>query len=488
MHYVANGPTRPDWKNVVQRQGLVYRLTKDPETGKEFSYWMEAGHFVLKESETETIGKANAALWDAYIEAGDRMLEFEHAWHWDPFNPGQPNPSHREQDCYFRKLGIPDFAVDAIIRTWQLDSAGTADTEHWPSIYGRYDFSLQLDANGVIQGVKLLEFNADTPTGLLETVIQWDWFVALHDHDDHDQWNSLLKDYTDNDHLDNLADRWVYELSEYRRKTGSLPAIIHVAHDDLEKEGEDYFTCLIMCEALRKAAYKMGDGNTSAFMVKLILLDQITLEQPMGNPTVPDGPLAGAKIGKFFDADGAKIEMIFKLHAWEHMLHARDDYGPAAMYNLSTDDPTIWVEAPYKLLWSNKGFLAILWEFFKDDERYNQYLLPAYFQSDPNVPAGFTDNCVIKPILSREGANVTVIMNGEVVEQGPNQGYGAEGYVVQQLAPLPTFQDPELGTLHAVAGSWMLGDTGAGLCFRVSQGLVTNNLSRFTPHYFKTGV
>jgi glutathionylspermidine synthase len=81
-----------------------------------------------------------------------------------------------------------------------------------------------------------------------------------------------------------------------------------------------------------------------------------------------------------------------------------------------------------------------------------------------------------------------VVENGIIVEQGPNHGYGTEGCIVQKLAILPTFQDPELGKLYAVIGSWMLGDAGAGMCIRVSQGLITNNQSRFAPHYLETGV
>jgi len=490
MRYVHNGPTRPDWQNVLRRQGLTYIMTTSPESGQRYSYWMESGHFVFNNSETDVIGAANAALWQAYIEAGEKMLGFERAWHGEPGH---------ERDCYFRKLGIPDWAIPAIMRTWQLDEPNgsrcrTEETEHWPCIYGRYDFSVQLDAFGNIVGVKLLEFNSDTPTSLLESAIQWDWFVALHQREGRDQWNSLRLEHPDDEVLhpgqgtDNLVDRWVYELSEYARKWGSLPAVIHVTYDAAEEEGEDYFTCVEMYEALIRASYKMGRDASSAFAVKLIPLHTINRVQPEGCPTVPDGPMAGTPIGHFEDADGVRIKMIFKLNAWEHMLAAADDWGKTALHDMLSDDPTIWIEPPYKLLWSNKGFLAVLWEFFKDDPRFNQYLLPAYFADAPNIPAEVRNNCVKKPIFSREGANAIVIENGIVVEQGPNHGYGDEGYVVQQLAPLPTFQDPQLGTLHAVIGSWMLGDTGAGMCIRVSQGRITNNLSRFAPHYLEMGV
>lgn len=490
MRYVPDGPERPDWHDKLKNGtdpemgALPYIDTVSPVTGETFSYWREREHFVFTETETGLIGEANAAIWDALIKGCERLLDFERACHWDPANPNQRDPYHRDRDCYFRKLGIPDWAIPGIMRTWQLDETNgdecvTAATEHYPCIYGRYDFSVQLDAFGNIIGVKLLEFNADTPTALVESAIQWYWFTALHQGPGRDQWNTVFE---------GLVDRWIYELSEYRQKTQSLPPIIHVAFDRSEQEGEDKMTCTMMEQALIEASYRMGTGSTSAFMVKLLPLQDISFVQEPGNPTVPDGPLAGTPIGHFVDDKGEKISMIFKLLPWEHLLVANGDYGKAAMYDIMSDDPTIWVEPPYKLLWSNKGILAVLWEFFKNDERYSRYLLPAYFKGDPDIPEEIKRNCVEKPIFSREGANARVIVDGVVVETGHNYGYGDEGWVVQALAPLPTFEDPAVGTIHAVIGSWMMGDTGTGICVRASQTRITDNQSWFLPHCFETGV
>ena len=43
-----------------------------------------------------------------------------------------------------------------------------------------------------------------------------------------------------------------------------------------------------------------------------------------------------------------------------------------------------------------------------------------------------------KPLLAREGANATVVIDGEVVEEGPDQDYGEEGFVVQAYLDLLT--------------------------------------------------
>ena len=57
--------------------------------------------------------------------------------------------------------------------------------DYSPSIYGRFD--LRYDGAGP---AKLLEYNADTPTTLLEaSILQWNWLKDTHEGDD--QWNSL---------------------------------------------------------------------------------------------------------------------------------------------------------------------------------------------------------------------------------------------------------------------------------------------------------
>lgn len=473
MKRFANGPTRPNWHELVRTQGLVYVDTVLP-SGETVSYWRERQYYTLLESETDLIGQANQALWDAYIEGGERMLAFERAWHGDP--------THQERDCYFRKLAIPEWAIGAIMRTWQLDEPDgspcqTVETEHYPCIYGRYDYSVERDSFGIITGVKLLEFNADTPTGLVESIIQWEWFESLHKTRGLDQWNSLYKD---------LIDRWVFELSEYRRKTGRLPFTVHLAYEVAEEEGEDYMTTVMMQQVVAKAASAMGNGRTPAFDVKLIALGDID-RIPTGE-IVASAPFTGTYVGGFADKDGVKIEMIFKLHPWEHMLQSRYGFGQTVMHNILSDDPVIWVEAAYKLIWSNKGFLAVLWEFFKEDPRYAPYLLETYFRNDSNTPEGFMRNCAVKPILSREGANTTIFVDGIVVASGPDCHYGDEGYVVQALAPLPVFEDPSEGPMHAVIGSWMVGDKGSGICIRESRGLITDNQSYFAPTYVEMGV
>jgi glutathionylspermidine synthase len=137
----------------------------------------------------------------------------------------------------------------------------------------------------------------------------------------------------------------------------------------------------------------------------------------------------------------------------------------------------VWVEPPYKMLWSNKGLLAVLWEMYSDDPARSQYLLPAYLAGEE--PPGFTSYAE-KPLLSREGANVRLIENGQLLESLPGP-YGAEGYVRQELARLPNFAGVD-GPHHPVLGVWMVDGEASGMGIRESDGLITNNQSFFAPH------
>jgi hypothetical protein len=76
-----------------------------------------------------------------------------------------------------------------------------------------------------------------------------------------------------------------------------------------------------------------------------------------------------------------------------------------------------------------KGILPVLWKLFPDHPN----LLEAHFDG----PYGL-QSWVRKPLLGREGANITISDCGEVIETGGC--YGGEGFVYQQLASTRPFE------------------------------------------------
>jgi glutathionylspermidine synthase len=127
------------------------------------------------------------------------------------------------------------------------------------------------------------------------------------------------------------------------------------------------------------------------------------------------------------------------------------------------------MEPAWKMILSNKGILPILWE--RNPGHPN--LLPAYRDDLLFTQA---DAYVVKPLLSREGANVRIVSPWHTqAETGGD--YGEEGFVFQEYAPLPAF-----GEWRPVIGSWIVGQEPAGMGIRESGGPITDNMSRFVPH------
>jgi glutathionylspermidine synthase len=108
----------------------------------------------------------------------------------------------------------------------------------------------------------------------------------------------------------------------------------------------------------------------------------------------------------------------------------------------------------------------------------HKYLLKASFDSTQ-----FKGAYVKKPIFGREGANVEVI-DGDLVLKGEDQGYGEEGFVYQEKANIVTFVDGQ-DLITPILGAWVVDGEAAGLGIRESTKFITDNFSRFVPHYIE---
>jgi hypothetical protein len=137
--------------------------------------------------------------------------------------------------------------------------------------------------------------------------------------------------------------------------------------------------------------------------------------------------------GQFTDLQDQVIGNLFKLYPWEYMLRE--------MFSTKLEDAGVrWLEPAWKSIISNKALLPMLWEMFPNHPN----LLAAYFSEDAHPEM---EKYVIKPIFSREGANVSIVENGKVLEavEGP---YGEEGTIVRSSIPAEVWRQ-----LHA---DWQL--------------------------------
>jgi glutathionylspermidine synthase len=286
------------------------------------------------------------------------------------------------------------------------------------SLYGRLD--LCFDGQGA---AKLLEYNADTPTSIFEAaVFQWTWLEQAIERRiipaGADQFNSIHE---------RLIEAWK-KLGEGR--------FLHLT--GTTGNAEDAGTLAYLEDTARQA------GLATA----LIDIEDIGLRED----------------GSFVDLDNRAIDLAFKLYPWEWMF--RDAFGARL-----AAAPTRWIEPPWKAVLSNKGILPLLWEMFPGHPN----LLPAFFEDDPDA-AGLGASFVRKPLYSREGANVALISEGVTLaaQEGP---YGAEGFIRQALARLPSFSNQ-----YPVVGSWLVDHTPCGLSIREDENPITGNTSRFLPH------
>jgi glutathionylspermidine synthase len=163
----------------------------------------------------------------------------------------------------------------------------------------------------------------------------------------------------------------------------------------------------------------------------------------------------------FVDLDNQPIRNIFKLYPYEWMVN--EAFGEKLVIDTLK---AFWIEPSWKMILSNKAILPILWQLFP----YHKNLLPAYFTR------GNLKDYVKKPFLSREGTNITMVENEKLITSSDG-GYGAEGFIFQELCKLPDFNGN-----FPVIGSWIVGQEPAGMGIRESNGLITDNLSRFIPH------
>ena len=367
---------RPDWQRQFEDLGFHFHSADG-------GYWDERVCFQLTTEEVDRLEAATDELHRLCMSAVGHVIA----------------------EGRMGELAIPAEFHDYVSHSWRAGE---------PSLYGRFD--LCFDGSGE---PKMLEYNADTPTSLIESAIaQWNWQQELHA--DCDQFNSLHE---------KLIERW-REIARSLRLAG--PMHFACVRDNIEDVGNlDY---------LRDTAMQAGID------ARHIAVEEIGWDDARST---------------FVDMEERPITMLFKLYPWEWMM--RESFGAHLLTG-----KTRLIEPAWKSVLSNKGILAILWELFPGHPN----LLPAYFE-----PQRLGADYVRKPLYSREGENVTIHAGGATRHSLGT--YGAEGYVYQAHAPLPNF-----GGGYVVMGSWIVGDTAAGVCLREDASPITRNTSRFVPHYF----
>jgi glutathionylspermidine synthase len=355
---------------------------------------------IVSDSEAEAYYEAVNELYDMYATAAQHVID----------------------NNLFFDLGIPFNLIDTIKKSWDNDV-------HW-HLYGRFDLA------GGIGGspIKLIEFNANTPTSLFETaIVQW----ALLKHngmDEERQFNNIYEAITNNfRRLVTLFD----DPAEFEKHYDGWKILFSSISGNIE---EEQTTRLLQQMAI-------DAGFVTGF-------------EPLGGVKFDDEGI--------YDSAEEPYEYWFKLYPWEDIAIEEPELA-TQLTTIMQNQKAILLNPAYTLLFQSKGMMKILCDLFPD----SPYLLKTSYEPLKGIQQ------VEKRMFGREGANVRIMdASGAVIEanEGP---YGNFKPIYQEYVEFP--KDPQGNSYQA--GVFFAYEA-CGLGFRRG-GKILGNMSKFVGHVLR---
>ena len=351
----------------------------------------------ISSDEADAYYEASNELYEMFAEAGEYVIEND----------------------LFHELGIPFNIIDAIKMSWDNDI-------HW-HLYGRFDLAGGIDG----KPIKLIEFNADTPTALFETsILQWAILKANNMEESH-QFNNLYEALGDN----------------FKR--------LIMMEDDVAGFADHYDGWKILFSSVK-------DNEEEESTVKLLQ----TIAKEAGFNTefayIEDVEFS-AEDGIFYK--GKNYEYWFKLYPWEDIAIEESDLA-MLLTQIMQNQKAIILNPAYTLMFQSKAFMKILWDLYPNH--------PLLLETSLEPLQGIAQ--VEKKIFGREGANTIIVDKNEKVIEERDGEYGEFPSVFQEYVELPTDSKGEsyqAGVFFAYEG--------CGLGFRRG-GLILDNYSKFVGH------
>jgi len=381
-------------KKYLESLGFVWHTDSD-----ETSYILDE-LVVISEEEAEAYYAATNELYDMYVAAAEHVVE----------------------NNLFHEIGIPFNLIDAINESWENDV-------HW-HLYGRFDLAGGIDN----KAIKLLEFNADTPTALFETaIIQWA-MLKQNNLEEASQFNTIYESLVDNfKRLVTLEE----DISTFEDRYDSWNFLFTSVKGNEEEENT--------VKLLQHIATDAGFNTEFAY------IDDIEFS---------------AEEGIFHN--NVNYELWFKLIPWEDIALEESDLA-MLLSNIIKNQKAIIFNPAYTLLFQSKGLLKILWDLYPN----HPLLLETSFEPLKNKKQ------VEKPIFGREGGSVTIIDENNHKVESVEGDYDSHKMVYQAYTELPTDsegQSYQAGVFYAYEA--------CGLGFRKG-GKILDNMSKFVGHIVK---
>jgi glutathionylspermidine synthase len=386
--------TEPLEVSYLESLGFVWHTDSDE------SSYVSDELVVISEAEAEAYYEAANKLYDMFVEAGEYVIEND----------------------LFHEIGIPFNLVDSIKESWENDV-------HW-HLYGRFDLAGGIDG----KPIKLLEFNADTPTALFETaIIQWA-MLKQNQMDETAQFNGVYEALLDNfKRLVTLEE----DVSDFETRYEGWKFLFTSIRGNAEEENTVRLLQHIASEA----------GYETAFAY----IDEVEFD---------------GQEGIFFNDEN--YELWFKLIPWEDIALEESELAMLLTQIIKNQKAIIFNPA-YTLLFQSKGLLKILWDLYPG----HPLLLESSFEPIEGQKQ------VKKPIFGREGGNVSILdENAQELESAEGE-YANHKMLYQAYTELATDKEGEsyqAGLFYAYEA--------CGLGFRKG-GKILDNMSKFVGHIVK---
>jgi glutathionylspermidine synthase len=351
----------------------------------------------VSEAEAEAYYAAANALYDMCVEAAGAVIA----------------------ERRYTELGIPSNIIELIEDSWERDDL---------HLYGRFDLAGGLDG----LPIKLIEFNADTPTSLFETaIVQWALLKA-NAMDETRQFNNLHEMLKENFRRLITRDCPLEEFgARYAREKILFSSVSQLAEDE------------------RTVRYLQQIAHEAGFLTDFCYLHEAGF-------TTDEG---------VFNRDSQLADFWFKLFPWEDI--AADELELTRMLSkMVTRGRTRILNPAYTLLFQSKGILKVLYDLYPD----SPYLLPADFSPLPGVEQ------VSKKMFGREGANVRILAADGRDLHGTDGPYAHHKPIYQARA---RFAQDAAG-LNYQAGVFYVWEA-CGLGFRRG-GAILDDTSKFVGH------
>ncbi|HHD80898.1 MAG TPA: glutathionylspermidine synthase family protein, partial [Campylobacterales bacterium] len=290
-------------------------------------------------NEADAYYEAVNELYEMFVEAGEYVIEND----------------------LLHEIGIPFNLIDAVKMSWDNDV-------NW-HLYGRFDLAGGVDG----KPIKLIEFNADTPTALFETaILQWAML----------KYNNMEETHQFNDVYEAIRDN-------FKR--------LIVLDGDLNNFDQEYEGWKILFSSVK-------DNEEEESTVKLLQ----TIAEDAGFVT----EFAYMEDVEFDDKEGVfynnlNYEYWFKLFPWEDIAIEESELA-RLMTQIMHNKKAIFLNPAYTLMFQSKAFMKILWDLYPNH--------PLLLETDFKPLQGIAQ--VEKKIFGREGANTIIVdKNEKIIEE-----------------------------------------------------------------------